>query len=142
LTEKDYTDFVLSLKFRVAPGGNSGVFFRDPIPRKKRLAAKNGGTGPWEAGLEANIQADSTEWCTGSIYSIGTAPTGLEKPGEWNDLKLKVVGDHVWTWVNGKPAADTTQSRSKSGAIGFQRHGRAEYKDKVVEFKDIQIKEL
>src|ERR1700704_1733005 len=30
-TEKDYTDFVLTLKFRVTAGGNSGVFMRDPL---------------------------------------------------------------------------------------------------------------
>ena len=48
-------------------GGNSGVFMRDPIPRATRLAAADGGQGPWEAGLEANIQADNPEWPTGSI---------------------------------------------------------------------------
>src|SRR5712691_1310274 len=32
-TEKDYTDFILTLQFRLTPGGNSGVFLRDPLPR-------------------------------------------------------------------------------------------------------------
>src|SRR3954469_25701911 len=30
VTEKDFTDFLLAVKFRVTPGGNSGVFLRDP----------------------------------------------------------------------------------------------------------------
>jgi len=142
ITEKDYTDFILTLKFRVTAGGNSGVFMRDPIPRATRLAAADGGQGPWEAGLEANIQADNPEWPTGSIYSIGHCAVGLEKIGEWNDFKAKVQGDHVWTWINGKPAADTAQTRTKKGGIGFQRHGTAKYTDKLVEMKDIYIQEL
>src|SRR6185295_20111983 len=39
ITEKDFTDFLLAVKFRVTAGGNSGVFLRDPIPRATRLAA-------------------------------------------------------------------------------------------------------
>src|SRR5436190_24101430 len=55
ITEKDYADFLLAVKFRVTPGGNSGVFLRDPIPRADRLAAADGGNpGPWESGVEAN----------------------------------------------------------------------------------------
>jgi hypothetical protein len=142
ITEKDYADFVLTLKFRVTAGGNSGVFMRDPIPRATRLAAADGGQGPWEAGLEANIQADNPEWPTGSIYSIGKCAVGLEKVGEWNDFKAKVQGDHVWTWINGQPAADTAQTRTKKGGIGFQRHGTPKYKDKLVEIKDVYIQEL
>src|SRR3954454_797819 len=57
-TEKDYTDFILTLKFRLTPGGNSGVFLRDPLPRKERLAAADGGPKPWESVLEAQICAD------------------------------------------------------------------------------------
>ena len=33
ITEKDFADFLLAVKFRVTPGGNSGVFLRDPMPR-------------------------------------------------------------------------------------------------------------
>jgi hypothetical protein len=142
ITEKDYTDFIITLKFRVTAGGNSGVFMRDPIPRATRLAAADGGQGPWEAGLEANIQADNPEWPTGSIYSIGKCAVGLEKVGEWNDFKAKVQGDHVWTWINGQAAADTAQTRTKKGGIGFQRHGTPKYKDKLVEMKEIFIQEL
>ena len=58
VTEKDFTDFLLAVKFRVTPGGNSGVFLRDPITRADRLSAPDGGNpGPWESGFEANINA-------------------------------------------------------------------------------------
>ncbi len=144
ITEKDYTDFILTLKYRVTKGGNSGVFLRDPVSRADRLAAPDGGPAPWEIGLEANIQdSPKTDWPTGSIYSIGTAAAhGLDKPGEWNDMKIKVQGEQVAVWLNDKLAVDVKQTRTKKGGIGFQRHGTPEYKDKLVELKDLMIQEL
>jgi hypothetical protein len=142
LTEKDYTDFVLTLKFRLTPGGNSGVFLRDPLPRAERLAAADGGPKPWESGLEVQICADDEEWSTGGIVFVQKAPKGLEHPGEWNEIKAKVQGDHVQTWVNGKPAAEGTQTKTKRGAIGFQRHGTPKFADKVIEIKDVYVQEL
>lgn len=142
ITEKDYGDFLLKLKFRVTPGGNSGVFLRDPVPRADRLSAPDGGKPPWEAGVEANINATHPDYPTGSLWDVAKAPAGLERAGDWNDLMVKVQGDRVWTWVNGRLAVDATQSRSTRGAIGLQRHGGAEYRDKVAEFRDITIQEL
>jgi len=143
ITEKDYTDFVLTLKFRVSPGGNSGVFLRDPLPRAERQAAADGGPKPWEIGMEVNIQdSPTTDWPTGSVYSIGTAAAhGLDRPGEWNDLKVTVQGDRVTTWINDKLAVDAHQTRTAKGGIGFQRHGTPEYQDKLVELKEIFIDE-
>ena len=141
-TEKDYTDFVLTLKFRVTPGGNSGVFMRDPLSRAERLAAADGGPKPWESGLEAQICADDEEWGTGGVVFVAKAPKGLERPGEWNEMKATVQGDHVQTWVNGKPAAEGTQTKTKRGAIGFQRHGTPKFADKVIEVKDVYVQEL
>jgi hypothetical protein len=141
-TEKDYTDFILTLKFRLTPGGNSGVFLRDPLPRAERLAAADGGPKPWESGLEVQICADDEDWSTGGIVFVQKAPKGLERPGEWNEIKAKVQGDHVQTWLNGKPAAEGTQTKTKRGAIGFQRHGTPKFADKVIEIKDIYVQEL
>ena len=142
ITQKDYGDFVLRLKFRVTPGGNSGIFLRDPIPRAARLAAPDGGQPPWETGVEANINADHPVYPTGSLWEVARAPSGLERRGEWNEMMVKMEGDKVWTWVNGRLAAEATQTRSSRGAIGLQRHGGAEYRDKVVEFKNLTVQEL
>ena len=66
----------------------------------------------------------------------------LHRIGEWNELLIRVEGDRVRTWVNGKPGVDARQSRSRKGAIGLQRHGTAQYRDKVIEFRKIEIAEL
>jgi hypothetical protein len=142
ITERDYEDFVLRVEFRITPGGNSGVFLRDPVPRAQRLAAADGGVPPWDAGFEANINAADLNYPTGSLWEIARAPHGLEKVGEWNELWIRVEGGRVETRVNGKLAVDAQQTRSKRGAIGLQRHGTAQYRDKVIEFRKIEIAEL
>ena len=144
VTEKDFTDFLIRTVFRVTPGGNSGVFLRDPVPRATRLAAADGGSPPpWEAGCEANINAVDPDYPTGSIWSVAKGAKNLEKPGEWNEMVALVKGDRLSTWVNGQPAVvDAPQSKTARGGIGLQRHGTPQYRDKLVEFKEIQIQEL
>jgi hypothetical protein len=144
ITEKDFTDFLLAVKFRVTAGGNSGVFLRDPIARASRLAAADGGNpGPWESGVEANINAVDPEYPTGSIWAIAKGTKGVEHAGDWNDMVIEVRGDKVSTWVNGQPAvSNATQTRTQRGGIGLQRHGTPAYADKLVEFKQIDIQEL
>ena len=144
ITEKDYADFLLAVKFRVTPGGNSGVFLRDPITRADRLAAADGGNpGPWESGVEANINAVDPEYPTGSIWAIAKGTKGVERAGDWNDMVIEIRGDKVSTWVNGQVAVSSaTQTRTQRGGIGLQRHGTAQFKDKLVEFKEISIQEL
>ena len=144
ITEKDFTDFLLAVKFRVTAGGNSGVFLRDPIARANRLAAADGGNpGPWESGIEANINAVDPEYPTGSIWAIAKGTKGVEHAGDWNDMVIEVRGDKVSTWVNGQPAvSNATQTRTQRGGIGLQRHGTPAYADKLVEFKQIDIQEL
>jgi hypothetical protein len=142
LTAKDFGDFVLRAEFRLTAGGNSGIFLRDPVPRAERLEAADGGKAPWDAGFEAQINAEDPNYPTGSIWDLAKAPPGLHRPGEWTELVVRVEGDRVRTWVNGQPAVDTRQGRSASGAIGLQRHGTPQYRDKVIEFRRIEVAEI
>ena len=143
LTARDYRDFQLRARFRITPGGNSGIFIRDPLPRGQRLAAPLGDNPPWDAGYEVNINNDEPVYPTGSVWALAKGPPKLQREGEWNDLEIRIEGGRIWTRVNGTVALDgvSLPPRSGSGAIGFQRHGGAQYRDKVIEFKDIAIRE-
>ena len=79
---------------------------------------------------------------TGRIVFVAKAQKGLERPGEWNEIKAKVQGEHVTTWVNEQMAAEGNQTKTKRDAIGFQRHGTPKFADKVIEIKDVYIQEL
>jgi len=143
-TEEDYTDFVLRLEFRVTPGGNSGVFLRDPISRAERLEAEDGGPPPWEAGYEVNLNAREPNYPTGSVWAAAGGRPGREREGGWNTLEVRLEGQTISTWVNGRPALEDIElpERSTRGGIGFQRHGGAAYRDKLVEFRNVRIREL
>ncbi len=143
-TEKDYGDFVLRVRYRITPGGNSGIFLRDPLPRAARLAAADGGQGPWEAGYEVNINNDEPVYPTGSVWDAAKGQGKLQRENEWNDVLVKIQGQRIWTWVNGVVALDgaTLPARSTRGGIGFQRHGTPQYRDKVIEVKSVEIREL
>ena len=129
ITEKDFTDFLLAVKFRVTPGGNSGVFLRDPITRADRMAAPDGGNpGPWESGFEANINATDPEYPTGSIWAIAKGTKGVEQAGDWNDMVVEVRGDKVSTWVNGQVAvsgATQTRTEDRRHRPAAPRHARS-----------------
>ncbi len=141
-TEQSFTDFALRVEFRITPGGNSGIFLHDPIAPAQRLTLPDGGTPPWDAGFEAQINAEDPNYSTGSIWELAKAPQGLHKVGDWNELLIIVEGDRVRTWVNGKIGADVRQNRSRSGSIGLQRHGTAQYREKVIELRRIEIAEI
>ena len=143
-TDKDYGDFVLRVRYRITPGGNSGIFLRDPLPRATRLAAADGGQGPWESGYEVNINNDEPVYPTGSVWDAAKGPGKLQRENEWNDVLIKLQGQQIWTWINGVVALDgaTLPARSARGGIGFQRHGTPQYRDKLIEVKSVEIREL
>ena len=144
LTERDYGDFELRLEFRITQGGNSGVFLRDPVARAERLIAADGAQPPWETSYEVNINNDELIYPTGSIWATAKGVHKLQKEGEWNELRVKLEGQRISTWINGEVALEGVElpERTTRGAIGFQRHGGEAYREKLIEFRAITIREL
>ena len=140
-TPRDYDDFVLTLRFRLAPGSNSGVYLRAPADTSHIS----------RTGLEIQILDDDhpryagiRPWqrC-GSIYHVAPAEPGHLKPaGEWNDLEIRADGPHVVVRLNGSTVVDDRLDAHpdltdehpgllrSTGRIGLQSHdGRVEYRD-------------
>jgi hypothetical protein len=63
------------------------------------------------------------------------------KTGEWNELKISVVGDEVITWLNGHQMVQLKDEKigAGSGFIALQIHDGGGIK---VRWKDIEIQEL
>ena len=145
-TEKEYSDFELSLEFNVPANGNSGVFVRAP---------KAG--APWVNGIEIQILDDhGDKWknleaagFTGAIYAV-VAPSKrvTKKAGEWQTMLIRCEGRQFQVSVNGTKVVDTSLDdhkahfekvpglKSKGGHIGLQNHG-----DKI-SFRKIKVREL
>lgn len=135
-TNKNYKDFILTLKFKQEANGNSGVFFRSSIEGVK--------ISGWQAEVAPLGQH------TGGIYeSYGRGWLVQPKPedekylkeGDWNDYKIKVAGGHVTTWLNGHMMINLTDDKIAQGVgfIALQIHDGGGIK---VRWKDLMIEEL
>jgi hypothetical protein len=154
ITDDQYRNFDLVLDWRVAPGGNSGIFYR----------GTQEGDYVWQSAPEMQVLDDerhadgkSPLTSAGSVFALYEAPRGVVKPaGEWNTARVLVNGSHVEHWLNGqklfeyelgsaewKAKAEASKFKSMplygkapEGHIGLQDHG-----DKV-EFRNIRIRVL
>lgn len=135
-TDKFYDDFILSLEFKQEANGNSGIFFRSTLNGTK--------ISGWQ------VEVAPPNHHTGGIYeSYGRG--WLIKPdakndnalkmGEWNKMKIRVVGDKVTTWLNGKKMVYLSDEKIKAGkgAIAIQIHDGGGIK---VMWREINLKTL
>lgn len=135
-TKKNYKNFILTLQFKQEANGNSGVFFRSSIEGVK--------ISGWQVEVApANLH-------TGGIYeSYGRGWLRQPKPedekylqqGEWNTMKIKVVGDQVTTWLNDHLIVDLQDEKigKGEGFIALQIHDGGGIK---VRWKNLEIAEL
>ena len=118
-TNETYTDFDLTLDFRQEADGNSGVFFRSTIE------------GTTISGWQAEVAPPGL--FSGGIYeSYGrgwlTQPDAGKdaalRMGEWNTMRVRVLGPHVTTWINGTEMINLTDERigAATGHIALQIH--------------------
>tara|TARA_B110000093_G_scaffold106164_1_gene114198 strand:- start:27 stop:620 length:594 start_codon:yes stop_codon:yes gene_type:complete len=135
-TDKFYDDFILTLEFKQEANGNSGVFFRSTLDGTK--------ISGWQ------VEVAPPNHDTGGIYeSYGRG--WLIKPdvkkdkalkmGEWNKMKIRVVGEKVTTWLNGKKMVCLSDEKigAGKGAIALQIHDGGGIK---VMWRNINIKTL
>ena len=118
-TEAHYKDFMLTLEFKQEADGNSGVFFRSTIDGVKIT------------GWQAEVAPPGKH--SGGIYeSYGRGwliKPDLEKDkalkmGDWNQMKIKVVGSSVTTWLNDVEMISITDNKigKGEGSIALQIH--------------------
>lgn len=100
ITSAQYRNFELALEWKVAPGGNSGIFYRAAEgPPAIYFSA------PEMQVLDDALHADGKSPLTsaGSNYALHAAPRGIVRPaGEWNAIRIVVQGNHVEHWLNGR----------------------------------------
>jgi hypothetical protein len=118
-TEKHYKDFELTLEFLQHADGNSGVFFRSSLDGTKisgwqvEVAPPNSNTG-------GVYESYGRGWL---IKPDAEAQKAL-KYGKWNTMKIRVVGGHVTTWLNGQQMIDLKDENigKANGSIALQIH--------------------
>jgi hypothetical protein len=135
-TDKQYKDFELILEFKQESDGNSGVFFRSSLEGTKI------------SGWQAEVAPPGSD--TGGIYE-SYKRGWLIKPDaeaqkalkfkEWNEMKLRVVGGKVTTWLNGQQmiTLDDEEIGKAVGQIALQIHSGNDVK---IRWRNLRIKEL
>ncbi len=159
VTDKEYTDFVLSLEWKISEGGNSGIFW----------GINEGGvykvpytTGPEIQVLDNLKHPDAKNGTThqaGALYDLVAPSKDVVKPvGEWNSCEItvnhktntgKVVlnGEEIVNFPTHGDEWDAMVAKSKfadwdgfgiftTGKIGLQDH------NDIVAYRNIKIKEL
>jgi hypothetical protein len=130
VTSDEFDSFELRWEWKIAPGGNSGLkYLVDETMAKK----PDDGVGFEYQMLDDDRHPDAKmgkegNRTAGSLYDLIPPARGkvLHPPGEWNESRLVVDGNHIEHWLNG------------GRLLSFER-GSPEFRKLVAEskFKDI-----
>ena len=155
-TAKDYGDFEFYCDWKIPPGADSGIYLRG-TPQVQIW-------DPWDTRTKPGMDPPSepAQWVlsykngrnlgSGGLWNNKrwrNAPTVLadKKPGEWNTFLIRMVGEKVTIWLNGKKIVDrvtlenywdkTRRTRiPRADQIELQHHGSELF------FKNLYLREL
>ena len=151
-TDREYSDFVLRLEWKIPPDGNSGVGLR--YPRDGEPAHEGMEIQILDDASPANASRPSGE-LSGSLFIEQAPATKADKPvGQWNAMEITCQGAHLTVRTNGVETLNVNldnltvlhghhrqykpvSERPRRGFIGLQGDRGVE-----VEFRNIRIKEL
>jgi hypothetical protein len=155
-TKDEFSDFELSVEYKLSPGANSGIFYRsdknNPVNRGLEIQLMD------NEGFQKKANKVLPARKLNASFYDGVAPKGdYSKPiGQWNHSNLICKGPMISFRLNGKLAfeinlddwkvagknPDGSENKFKTalkdlprkGRIGFQNHGQ------VVWFRNVTIK--
>jgi len=135
-TEKNFDDFILSLQFKQENNGNSGVFFRSTVDGTK---VKGWQVEVAPPGLHSGGIYES--YGRGWLIKPDSSKDSIVKMGEWNDMKIKVIGNDVTSWINNTEMIKINDSiiGKGIGGIALQIHDGGGIK---VRWKNLKIQKL
>lgn len=118
-TKEHYKNFILELEFLQEADGNSGVFIRSTVD------------GTTVSGWQVEVAPPGMH--TGGVYEsygrnwlIKPAPEkeSVLQMGQWNQMKIKVDGDELTSWLNGTEMISLTDSiiGAGEGSVLLQIH--------------------
>ncbi len=134
-TAKDYGDFEMLVDWKILEKGDSGIYLRG---------------SPQVQIWDPQVSAPEKGIGSGGLFNNQKHPSrplvNADRPvGQWNTLRIRMVGDKVTVWLNDKLVVDNVVmenywERDKpiypAGQIELQNHGNTLY------FKNVYLKEL
>ena len=161
-TDKDYGDFEMYVDWKIPPGADSGIYLRgtpqiqiwDPWDLRMKPQDDGSVVGADDLTPEQWVATykNGRNLGSGGLWNNKrwrNSPTVLadKKPGEWNRFLIRMVGDKVTIWLNGKKIVDRVVLENywdktglvplvRADQIELQHHGSALY------FKNLYLREL
>ncbi len=131
-TEKEYGDFELLVDWKIEKGGDSGIYLRG----KPQVQI-------WD--IDRHKEGSGGLWNNKRTH-VGEKPlVPADNPvGEWNTLKIKLVGDNVTVHLNGKLVVDDAPMETLKKGDGFIEKGPIllQHHGNPLQFRNIFIKPL
>jgi len=132
-TNEHYKDFTLTLEFLQEANGNSGVFIRSTVE------------GTEVSGWQVEVAPPGHD--TGGVYeSYGRGwvikpdpeKDSALKMGAWNQMKIRLNGDTLTSWLNGTEMVTITDAKigAGEGSIALQIHAGGGIK---VKWRNIKV---
>ena len=134
-TDKHYKDFTLTLEFKQEANGNSGVFIRSTIDGTK--------VSGWQVEVAPpghNTGGVYESYGRGWLIKPSAEKDSALKMGEWNQMKIKVYGNELTSWLNGVEMVNITDDKigAGEGSVALQIHDGGGIK---VKWRNIKISE-
>ena len=129
LTPVRFADFELRCDYRLAKGGNSGIFLRTPFKP----------TDPTKDCYELNMCDSHPAFPTGSLVGRAKPTEKLDGEEKWLTYYVRCVAKKVTVQLDGKTVLDFEDSSDKplqKGFIGLQMNGGK------IEFRNVFLKPL
>lgn len=131
-SDGQFSDFLLRIKYKNAPRGNSGVFLR--ATKASNAADPSNPAG----GYELQINNEDEKWATGSIENfIQRLLRVSPRADAWHSYEVEIQSDHIVATLDGIKVLDGRDSTYTRGYIGLQHHI-----NNRIGFRDISIKPL
>jgi hypothetical protein len=136
VSDKEFTNFELTVDFKQESNGNSGVFFHCSIEGTKIAG--------WQAEVAPlNMHTGGIYESYGRGWLIQPDADGEKKlkEGDWNTMVVRVEGKKVTTFLNGTQMITLIDDKvgASHGKIALQIHDGGGVK---VRWRNIQLKEL
>jgi len=132
-TTKYYDDFELSLEFKQEANGNSGVFIRSTVEGTK--------VSGWQVEVAppgSNSGGVYESYGRGWLIKPAKEKDKALKMGDWNQMRIRVVGNQIDTWLNGTEMISLNDEKigQGKGSIALQIHDGGGIK---VRWKNLQV---